>query len=158
MTARHAVDWRAFPCALGQVVMRTADGAEAWLRGALVLREDAPAAVLFVAPDARGDRAIFARPRPSTDVVWLSPVDGAALAVGREPPSALEVAGTTYARVRRLPLAVERAGEGAPDVGPSVILGEYASAAGDAALVLVAGTQAWGWTGRRLREGDFDVW
>src|SRR4051812_1798241 len=34
------IDWAPFPCALGDVVVRSSDGAEAWLAGAIVLRED----------------------------------------------------------------------------------------------------------------------
>jgi len=160
MTARPgagAVDWSVFPCALGDVVVRASDGAEVWLAGALVLREDAPAAVLFVAPDVPSDRAVYVRPRPSEEIAWLSPVASDAILVGSEPPSAIELEGTRFDRVRRLPLHVERLGEGAPDVGATAILGEYASPTGEVVIVLVAaGVRAW--RGSRLGAGEFDVW
>ncbi len=158
MTARpRAVDWSLFPCALGDVVVRASDGAEVWLAGALVLREDAPAAVVFIAPDASFDRAVFARPRPSDGIVWLAPIANDAILVGGEPPSAIELEGVRFDRVRRLPLHVERVGEGAPDVGPSAILGEYTSPEGEVVIVLVAaGVRAW--RGKRLAAGEFEVW
>jgi hypothetical protein len=158
-TARP-VDWAAFPCALGDVVLRAGDGKEVWLAGALVLREDAPAAVLFVAPDASvagGERAVYVRPRPVTDILWLAPVARESLGVGPEPPTAIELDGVHFQRARRLPLRAERVGEGAPDVGATVVLGEYASDRGDVALVLV-GERAMAWRGVRLAEGDYDVW
>jgi len=42
------MDLSRFPCALGDVLVRSSDGGEAWLGSALVLREDVPTAVLFV--------------------------------------------------------------------------------------------------------------
>src|SRR5439155_880129 len=56
--ARDPLD--GFACKLGDVIIR-AGGDEAWLAGALVLAEDAPVAVLFVAPEAGSDRAVRAR-------------------------------------------------------------------------------------------------
>ena len=154
------VDWATFPCALGDVVLRTSDGKDVWLAGALVLRENAPAAVLFVAPDASGaggDRAVYVRPRPVTEIMWLEPIQHESLVVGSEPPTAIELDGVHFQRVRRLPLRAERVGEGAPDVGATVLLGEYASDRGDVALLLVA-ERAFAWRGSRLAEGDYDVW
>ncbi len=158
MTSRaRTIDWAAFPCALGDVVLRVSDGQEVWLAGALVLREDAPAAVLFVAPDAPGDRAVYARPKPITDLLWLAPVASDALVAGSEPPTAIELDGIHFDRTRRLPLHAERVGEGTPDVGPTVLLGEYQSARGDVAVLLVSdGARAW--RGTRLMDGDYDVW
>jgi hypothetical protein len=158
MTARPgAVDWSVFPCALGDVVVRASDGAEVWLAGALVLREDAPAAVIFIAPDASFDRAVYARPRPSEEITWLVPIASDAILVGSEPPSAIELDGARFDRVRRLPLRVERLGEAAPDVGATAILGEYASPSGEVVIVLVAaGVRAW--RGTKLGAGEFDVW
>jgi hypothetical protein len=151
------VDWAAFPCALGDVVLRASDGKEVWLAGALVLHEDAPAAVLFIAPDAAGERAVYARPRPATALLWLAPIEDAGLVVGAEPPTAIELDGVQFQRTRRLPLRAERVGEGAPDVTGTVLVGEYASDGGEVALVL-ASDVARAWRGTRLAEGDYDVW
>ena len=138
--------------------MRVIDGAEAWLAGALVLREDAPAAVLFIAPDASGERAIYVRPRPIAEIAWLTPVPRDALTVGAEPPSALEIEGVRFERNRRLPLRTQRVGTGTPDVGETAILGEYRAASGEVAIVIVTDGIARGWRGRRLGEGEFEVW
>jgi hypothetical protein len=154
----QTIDWTSFPCALGDVVVRTIDGAEVWLQGAVVLREDAPAAVLFIAPDAGGDRAVYVRPRPSTEIAWLSEVPGDAMIVGAEPPSALEIEGVRFERNRRLPLRTECLGNGTPEVGEMAIVGEYGAASGDVAIVLVSGGVARAWRGRRLGEGEFEVW
>jgi hypothetical protein len=158
MTSRaRPVDWAAFPCALGDVVLRASDGQEVWLAGALVLREDAPAAVLFIAPDAPSDRAVYARPKPVTELAWLAPIASKGIVVGPEPPTAIELDGAHFERKRRLPLHVERVGEGAPDVGATVLLGEYEAANGEIALLLVSdGVRAW--RGTRLAVGEYDVW
>jgi hypothetical protein len=153
-----AVDWTLFPCALGDVLIRTIDGAEAWLAGAVVLHEDAPAAALFIAPDAAGDRAIYARPRPVAEIAWLAPLPPDAVTLGAEPPSALEIDGTRFERDRRLPLRTQRVGTGTPDIAGTAILGEYRSASGDVAIVVIADGIGRAWRGRRLGEGEFEVW
>jgi hypothetical protein len=124
----------------------------------VVLREDAPAAVLFIAPDASGERAIYARPRPSAEIAWLALVPGGATTAGAEPPTTLEIDGVRFERARRLPLHAQRVGTGTPDVAETVIVGEYAAASGEVAIVLVSSGVAHAWRGRRLREGEFDVW
>ena len=53
-----------FVCQLGDVLMRIT-GEEAWLAGGVVLSEEIPVAVLFVAPDAGHDCVIYVRARPS---------------------------------------------------------------------------------------------
>jgi hypothetical protein len=153
--------FRSFPCAVGDVIVRATDGAEAWLAGAVVLREDAPVAALFVAPDAKaagGDRAIYARARPVTHVDWLVPTAPESLAALSEPPSALEIDGVRFDRVRRLPLRAAREGTNAPDVGATAIVGEYAAPGGEVALILVSDGHARAWRGRRLAAGDYEVW
>jgi hypothetical protein len=153
-----AIDWRIFPCALGDVVLRTLDDSEAWLAGAIVLREDAPAAVLFIAPDAAGERAIYARPRPNVGLAWLAPVAEGAALVGAEPPSTLEIDGIRFERRRRLPLRAERWGTGTPEVQGTTFLGEYDAPAGEVAIVLIADGVARAWRGRRLEPGQYEVW
>ncbi len=154
----QAFDWRVFPCALGDVVMRTFDDAEAWPAGAVVLREDAPAAVLFIAPDAAGDRAIYARPRPNEELAWLTPVAREAALVGAEPPSTLEVEGTRYERRRRLPLRAERWGTGTPEIQGTTLVGEYDAPAGEVVIVLISDGVARAWRGRRLGPSEYEVW
>ncbi len=144
------------PCKLGDVVIR-AGGDEAWLAGAVIFSEDYPVAVLFVAPDAGKDRGIYARARPSEELLWLEPVPDGELTVGAEPPTALEHANVRYERSRRLPVKVERVGAGAPDVGEQVIIAEYASG-GFERLILVTGSGASrAWVGTALEAGMYDV-
>lgn len=151
-----------FPCQLGDVILR-GSGDEAWLAGALLLREGGDVvAALFVAPDAGGDRAVLARPPPSDELLWLSPQQGIS-AVAGEPPPVLEIGGDRFERKRRLPLAAERVGSGAPDVGRQVIFAEY-TGLGDDRLVVLAGAAAegrrdatWAWRGPVLLAGSYDV-
>ena len=156
-----AIDLSAFPCQLGDVVLR-AMGGEAWLAGALVFSDDAPTAVLFVAPEAGGDRAIFARARPEATLAWLEPLSAEAVAAvgggpGGEPPTTLEHDGTRFERIRRLPVRVARAGSGAPDVGDRAILAEYAAAGGEQLVMLVGSALPHAWRGAALAPGMYDV-
>jgi hypothetical protein len=152
------VDWSLFPCGLGDVVVRTIDGAEAWAGGAIVLREDAPVAALLIAPDATGEHALYVRPRPLLDIGWLVLVRPEEVAVGREPPSTLEIGALRFERRRRLPMWTQTLGTGTPGLGGTAILGEYASADGKMAVVLVSEGTARVWRGERLAEGAYEVW
>jgi hypothetical protein len=156
------IDAHRFPCVVGDVVVRLDAGGgeeerdEAWLAGAIVLREDAQAAcVLFIAPDAGGDRAVYARSRPDETLAWLAPV---AVEVGREPPSALEIGGARFERVRRLPMRAAVLGEHAPDLGATVLVGEYAGAGGAVAVVLAGSVESRVWRGVKLAKDDYEVW
>jgi hypothetical protein len=143
-----------FPCSLGDVVVRRGERDEAWLAGALVLREDQRVAVLFVAPEAREDRALFVR---DGAVTWLAPFADMPAMPSGEPPHAIEHEGTTFERTRRLPVHVERLGTGAPAVGDRAVVGEY-SGLGVELVVVIAGTEAAvAWHGVALSEGDYDV-
>jgi hypothetical protein len=149
------------PCRIGDVILR-AGGEEAWLAGALVLSEDAVVAAMFVAPEAGHDRAIFVRSAKATGrIAWLEPLAANEIATGAEPPTSIEHRGTRFDRVRRLPVHVERAGAGAPDIGERAIIAEYATPAGDALVLLVdpsggpANVRAW--RGVMLEEGMYEV-
>lgn len=144
------------PCHLGDVVL-THHGEEAWLAGALVFHERLPMAILFIAPDAGGGRAIYAHPEPEPSLVWMVPLPAGSLAIGAEPPSSIEYEREQFERTRRLPYRVERAGTGAPDVGESVIVAEYSAATGDRILVVIGGGSAHAWRGRQLEPGMYDV-
>ena len=133
--AGEKVQLEGFACQLGDVVMRIT-GEEAWLAGGLVLSEEVPVAVLFVAPDAVHDCAIYVSARPRGALFWLEPLDPSAILVGGEPPSSVEHRGIRFDRARRLPLRPRRIGVGAPDVGDAVIVAEYASAGAERLLVL----------------------
>ena len=158
-SAEKAIPWDRFACRLGDVVVRQ-DGAEAWLAGALVFSEDAAAAVLFVAPEAKVDRAVFVRAKPSTELLWLAPIaEDAWKAKGSEPPTSIELEGEPYDRIRRLPFRVERVGEGAPDLGPDVIVAEYKSLRGEEKRVISisAGGHSRAWRGEKIEIGACDV-
>jgi hypothetical protein len=146
-----------FVCKLGDVVVRRVEGDEAWLAGALVLEEDRPVAALFVAPEAGGERAVLATGPGESGLAWLAPVAKGELALGAEPPPTLERAGTRYERSRRLPVRIRRLGTGAPDVGPSAILGEYVALGVKRLVVLAGSASARAWHGVALAEGDYDV-
>ncbi|HEY2369955.1 MAG TPA: hypothetical protein VGH87_26325 [Polyangiaceae bacterium] len=145
----------AFPCKLGDVVLR-GTGEEAWLAGAIVLREgDEPAAVLFFSPEAGGDRAVLARPA-SQEITWLAEEKGVTVPLG-EPPTALEAGTNRYERRRRLPLRAERVGTGAPDLGREVILAEYTGLGDDNLVVLVTKERVVAFRGPSLGAGAYDV-
>ncbi len=145
-----------FSCQLGDVVIR-AGGEEAWLAGAIVFSEEMPAAVLFIAPDAGSDRALFLRPKPAEEMVWLMPIREGEIELGPEPPSSLEHEGERFERLRRLPFGAQRIGTGAPDVGAEVVVAEYKSLPGDRILVVVGSGMARAWRGMLLEPGMFDV-
>ncbi len=144
-----------FACKLGDVIIR-AGGDEAWLAGALVLAEDAPVAVLFVAPDAGSDRAVLARARGEA-LLWLSPLGPDEIVTGAEPPSAIEHGATRFDRVRRLPLRVERIGSGTPDVGDRVLFAEYTASTGERLVILIGAGAPRAWRGVALEEGMYDL-
>jgi hypothetical protein len=152
------MDPSAFPCALGDVVVRASDGAEAWLGAAIVLREDAPTAVLFVCPEAGGDRVVYARPLPDARIAWLMPVPAEPMVAGREPPSAIEIEGARFDRVRRLPLRVTAVGADAPEVGATAILGEYQGRGADFAVIVAGEKATLAFRGARLDPHEYDVW
>lgn len=146
-----------FVCQLGDVILRIT-GEEAWLAGGVVLSEALPVAVLFVAPDAGHDCAIYARARPSRSIYWLEPLDPSAVLVGGEPPSAVEHGDVRFDRARRLPLRPRRIGVGAPDLADAVIVAEYASAGAERLLVLKASSGVVrAYRGLELEEGSFEV-
>jgi hypothetical protein len=155
-----AVDpFAAFPCKLGDVVIRVAERDEAWLAGALVFQEERPIAALFVAPEAGVDRAVLAREGSGGSLTWLAPLASGDLALTSDPPHTIEHAGVRFERTRRLPVRVERVGTGAPQVGESAVVAEYAAAgAGADRIVVVAGVEkAVAWRGVALAPGEYDV-
>lgn len=146
-----------FVCQLGDVVFRLT-GEEAWLAGALVFSEEVDLAALFVAPDASADRFVYVRPQPKPAFYWLAPLDAGAVLVGGEASSAVEHDGVRYERLRRLPLRSRRLGAGAPDVGDSATVIEYASAGSDRLLVVKGSSgNVFAFAGIELDPGAFEV-
>lgn len=147
-----------FACQLGDVLMRMT-GEEAWLAGGLVLSEEAlPVAVLFVAPDAVHDCAIYVRRRPRESLFWLEPLEPNTILVGGEPPSVVEHRSVRFERARRLPLRSRRIGVGAPDVGDAVVVAEYVSAGAERLVVLKGNTGlVRAYRGVELDQASFEV-
>lgn len=151
------VQLEGFVCQLGDVLMRIT-GEEAWLAGGVVLSEEIPVAVLFVAPDAVHDCVIYVRARPRDSLLWLEPLDPSAVLVGGEPPSSVEHGGIRFERTRRLPLRPRRIGVGAPDVGDVVVVAEYASTGAERLLVLKANSGVVrAYRGLELERGSYEV-
>jgi hypothetical protein len=142
-------------CKLGDVVMRGI-GEEAWLAGALVLEEQMAIGALFVAPEAKQDRALFARPQPSDELLWLAPIDGEKLGIAKEPPASLEHEGDRFERNKRLPVRVTRLGSGAPDVGTTAIFAEYTALGGERIIVVTGSTIA-AYRGQILDSGTYTI-
>ncbi len=146
-----------FPCALGDVVLRRAERDEAWLAGALLFSEDAPVAVMFVAPEAGEDRALFARDG-ALEIAWMSRLVGVApVAAGREPPHAIEHEGVRFERARRLPVRVDRLGTGAPSVGGRAIVAEYSGPGADRIVAVIGDDATVAWRGAALTEDAYEV-
>jgi hypothetical protein len=146
----------AFPCQLGDVVVRTAERDEAWLAGALVFEEQRPVAALFVAPEAGADRAVLVR-ASDDGVTWLSPLAPGELPLTPDPPYTIEHGGVRFQRARRLPVGVTRLGSGAPSVGERAVIAEYAGPAAEQIVVVVGTEQTLAWVGVALGKGDYDV-
>jgi hypothetical protein len=157
LRAPAATPFDGFPCKWGDVVVRVAERDEAWLAGALVFEEEHPVAVLFIAPEAGGDRAIWARKADGAGLAWLVPSQSVALGPGAEPPHALEVDGERYERSLRLPVRVTRLGSGAPAVGAQAIVAEYRGAGGARMIVVGGSDRTLAWKGSVLLEGEYDV-
>jgi hypothetical protein len=153
----NAVVLEGFACQLGDVIVRRLEGDEAWLAGALVLAEDRPVAALFIAPDAAGERAVLVPGPAQTTLTWLAPLAAGQVSLAREPPQAIEHAGTHFERTRRLPVRVQRLGTGAPQVGATAVMGEYAAAGLERLVVVVGPDAAFAWRGVSLSEAEYDV-
>lgn len=137
--------------ALGDVV--SAEGDERWLSGAIVAREQALAAVIFVAPEGLAHHVVALFPEDARRVLWLSP---ASVDTPPEPPGTLEIRGMAMQRRSRLPVFFERLGQGAPMLGASGILATYEAGGREVALVVTSEGKTLAWAGRRLDEGEYD--
>jgi hypothetical protein len=146
----------AFPCKLGDVVMRSGGG-EAWLAGAVVFSEDAPVSALFIAPEAGADVAVYARAAASAPLWWMHALARDELPAFTDPPTSLEHGETRFERRRRLPLAVDRRGSGAPDLGETAVLAEYASSGADQLLLILCEGGLRAWRGTSLDAGMYEV-
>jgi hypothetical protein len=121
-----------FPFKLGDVLARSRTE-DVVLTGALALRDgDSPAAMLFIGTQAR-DRIVMIATYPArTTLTWLE-IEPASPA---DPPSVIDTTRGLLTRERRLPVAVSRIGEDAPEMGSEAMLYEYRDQSGQAAILL----------------------
>jgi hypothetical protein len=142
------------PLALGDVVVAEAAREERWLAGALVAREgDRTVAALFVSPEGAVTRAVAVFGAPRRDIYWLEP---ASVTSPAEPPATLEIGESMLSRRSRLPVSVERLGQGAPHVGDAVLWAVYEGGGREVAVLITGGGSVHAWRGSRLDEGEYD--
>jgi len=140
------------PLALGDVVATGHE--ERWLAGALVLREDEHVvAALFLAPEGAKLSAVAVFAPPRRHIYWMDP---AHLVSPDEPPATIELDGLALRRKGRIPVTVERLGQGAPSVGDEAIWATFEGGSRDVAVVMTSRGQAFAWKGRQLDEGEYD--
>jgi hypothetical protein len=139
------------PLALGDVVSSGSE--ERWLAGALVAREgDRVVGCVFLAPEGTVNKAVAVFAAPRKEIWWMSPVE---IASPDEPPATIEVAGTAMQRKGRLPVALERLGQGVPPVGEEGIWAAY-DRGRDVAIVVSSQGKAHAWSGVRVEEHEYD--
>lgn len=137
---------------LGDVV--SVDGRERWLAGGIVVLDGAVVtACVFFAPEGRAVEVVAAFPEPRRSILWLSPVE---IEIGHDAPTSLEINSVFLQRKRRLPVQLKRTGQGAPDLGATATLAEYAATGGDAALILRTPERTFGWFGREIAHPHYD--
>lgn len=144
--------WSELPLSLGDVVLVGSE--ERWLAGALVARERGElVAVVFLAPEGAAQSAVVAFPEPRREILWLLPAE---VDAPDEPPATLEIAGMTLRRRARLPVSLERLGQGAPALGNAGILAFYEGGGHDAAVVLASEGRIHAWAGRRIDDAGYE--
>lgn len=137
---------------LGDVV--SVEGRERWLAGAIVVFDGTVvAAGVFFAPEGKTLEVVASFPEPRRSILWLSPVE---IEIGHEAPTSLEINSVFLQRKRRLPVQLKRAGQGAPELGATATLAEYAATGGDAALILRTPERTFGWFGREIEPPHYD--
>jgi hypothetical protein len=140
------------PLALGDVV--TSAGEERWLAGALILRDAGKiASIVFIAPEGAEHHAVVAFPKPRTDIYWLRPTQ---IESPEEPPATIEIGTTALRRKARLPVTIERKGQGAPELGEAGVIAMYDGGGRDVAIVVTSEGKAHGWVGTRLDSTSYD--
>ena len=140
------------PLELGDVVQ--AEGEERWLAGALMARESGRVvAAVFFAPEGGTQHAVavFAAPRP--DIHWLAPAEADCPG---EPPATLEISGDSFTRKSRLPVRLERVGQGVPQVEDVGVWGSYEGGGREVALVVTSAGKTLAWRGRRLDDDEYE--
>jgi hypothetical protein len=139
------------PLSLGDVVSSGQE--ERWLAGAIVAREEGRViGALFLAPEGKVQQAVAVFAPPRKDVWWMAPAE---IDSPSEPPATIEINGVAMSRKARLPVALERVGQGTPTVGDEGIWAVY-DRGRDVAVVVVSDGKAHAWVGTRLEEEEYD--
>jgi hypothetical protein len=151
--AREPVDpFVGLPLALGDVVC--VEHEERWLAGALVVRDRGRViAAVFLAPEGAITHAVAAFSPPARAVWWLAPVR---VASPPDPPATIEIGGVALRRRGRLPVEIERLGQGAPALGASALFATYEGAGRDVAVLFTEGDRVHAWSGVRWDEGEYE--
>ena len=149
--AAPSLPFATLPLALGDVVSSGTE--ERWLAGAVVAREGGRViGALFLAPEGVVQHAVAVFAPPRKEIWWMSP---ATIASPDEPPATIEVGGAAMPRKGRLPVTLERLGQGAPPLGEEGLWAVY-DRGREVALVIASHGTAHGWSGVRLEEGEYD--
>jgi hypothetical protein len=139
------------PLALGDVVSVAHE--ERWLAGAIVAREEGRViGALFLAPEGVQNKAVAVFAPPRKDIYWMSPAE---LVSPDEPPATIELDGIALARKGRLPVELERLGQGAPQVGDEGVWAVY-DRGRDVAVVIASQGKAYAWVGKKLDPEEYD--
>jgi hypothetical protein len=139
------------PLALGDVVSSGAE--ERWLAGAVVATDGGRViGALFLAPEGKVHKAVAVFAPPRKDIWWMSPAE---LSSPEEPPATIEIGGVAMTRKGRLPVALERLGQGAPPLGDEGIWAAYERGR-EVAVVVASQGKAHAWSGVRLEEEEYD--
>jgi hypothetical protein len=139
------------PLALGDVVSAATE--ERWLAGAIVAREGSRVlAALFLAPEGKETKAVAAFAPPRKDIWWMSPAE---LVSPDEPPATIELGGIPLQRKARLPVRLEKHGQGAPSIGEDGIWAVY-DRGRDVAVVVASHGRVHAWVGIRMEEDEYD--
>jgi len=138
--------------ALGDVV--SAEGEERWLAGAIAVRDRGEtSAAVMLAPEGLTLQAVVVFPPPERRILWLAPVE---VVSPPEPPATLEIGGDAMTRKSRLPVNLERLGQGAPNVGATGIFATYETGSREVAVVITSEGKTFAWSGRRLEVDEYD--
>ncbi len=148
------------PITLGDVVAVDTPAAreERWLEAVVVARDGADiVGAVFVAPEGSKAEAVAAFAAPRRQIAWLTPVTVQGVSLGgAELPSTLEIDGAPMRRRARIPVTLERAGKGAPQLGDRGVWAEYEATGRAVAIVIQGGASTRAWSGMLCEPGEYE--
>jgi hypothetical protein len=140
----------AFGLCLGDVIMLR--DSEAWLTGALLLKDGGEDEVVLFFTDQKADGdALLVRPSPRRTLYLVRAIalPDAALA-----PHSLEHEREVFTRKRRIPVTLEQAGQGCPPVGSAATWNWFESPGGEVLVCLQSERVSLAWRGHEVDEGS----